>query len=387
MSEVGLNENIVIGERVFHIQTSTNIASGLIKAEVFESGRLLNTMYRKYEKRKENIGANTRVKKLVETFHKSIIKNINNIFNIAKTIRKENDVFSHLKIGILFYSLNLYSEAVEHLTIVCSLDEKCQLAHKYLIKIALKAKNVKQAQEFKNKLVIQKNKFADVFNVIGLVEYYSSKYIDSIKAFKKAIALNPNYLVAYVNLLMVFIKSYEKVDKSINTEEQEKKYSFLNKLFKKAEEALKNNYKENRYLEVKLDNISENLKKRDYKKMFDLLKKIHIKLFNEIDSYRILGYEIFLRVKYDLNQLSHYEISLYEENINKILKDHPEYSDLWNVLGLIYIVHTKNLFNISLENFDNALALNESYKSAMKNRKLVENDGKELITVLNSMLN
>ena len=128
------------------------------------------------------------------------------------------------------------------------------------------------------------------------------------------------------------------------------------------------------------------MKRQDYDKVLVLLKKLQTQFFNEVDNYRILGYEIYLKVKYDLINLSSDEINFYENNITQILKDHPEYADLWNVLGLIYIVHTKNLFNISLNNFSKALDINTSFKIAKKNKKLVENDGKELISVLNTML-
>ncbi len=386
MSEVGLNENISIGKRVFHIQTSTSINNGYIKAEIFEKGRLLSIMYKNFEKRGENVGPGNRIKNHVEDFHKNIINNISVVFSISKRIIGLKNKYAHLYIGIVFYFLNLINEAEEHLSYVISLDKSNQIAYKYLIKIALKENNIEQAVLYKDELRKLKKTFADIHNIIGLVEYYSGNLIEAIQCFKKATAQNENYFEAYVNLMIVFIKSYAKVESSISSEEHTRKFKFLSGLYQKMEKALEENHRKNRLMEINIKPIGEEIARKNYERALHYLKKIHFNFFKEVDNYRILGYEIYLRIKYDLENLSNEEIASYEEKLKKTLKNHPEYADLWNVLGLIYIVHTRNLFKVSLDNFDKALQLNNSFKIARKNKLLVQNDGKELNTALLRML-
>ncbi len=53
MSDIGYNDNVVVGDRTFHIQTATNKSKGVVRCEVFEKGRLITTREMKYERRKK----------------------------------------------------------------------------------------------------------------------------------------------------------------------------------------------------------------------------------------------------------------------------------------------------------------------------------------------
>lgn len=387
MSEVGLNENIVVENRKFHIQTSSDHINGLIKTEIFEQGRLLNTVYKHFEKRTEDRGPNVRIKKLVENFHQNIVNNISQIFIISKKVFESRDVFSHYKIGVLFFSLNLFDEAELHLNEVVRLDKNMYFAYRYLIKLALKKKQIKKAVLYKNELLSYNSvDFADLFNVIGIVTMFEGTTVSSIQYFKKALELNPDYLEAYINLLFAFLDSYLLLQNKLTKEEFEKKHQFLLSIFKKLKKAHQKNVHKNRFVFVNIDEIEQLLSIRDYELLKSILKRYQEKFFEEEENYRILGFEIYIRIKYALDQLTDEELDFYQQQLEIILKDHPEYYDLWNVLGLIYIVRTKKLFNESKEQLEKALQLNKNYKNAKKNLRLVENDGRELISVLNSLL-
>jgi tetratricopeptide (TPR) repeat protein len=388
MSEVGLNENIKVEGRTFHVQTSSDHLNGLIKAEIFESGRLLNVIYKKYERREGNQGPNERIRKLVENFHQNVVNNISQIFEISGKVFENNDVFGHYRIGVLFFSLNLFDEAEKHLNEVLKLDKNLYFAYRYLIKLALKQKKLKKAVLYKNELLnYPEIKFADLYNMLGLTTFFEGATVNSIQFFKKAIELNPNYLEAYMNLLYAFLESYLYIKDKISEKEFRRKHQFLMNIFKKLKKSYEYNLSQNRFHFLNIDEIEELLQMEDYELLRSALRRYQEKFFSEEENYRILGYEIYVRIKYALEKISQEELEFYQEQLEYILKDHPEYYDLWNVLGLIYVVRTKNLFSESTNLLEHALELNTDYTSARKNLRLVQNDGRELISVLNSMLN
>ena len=71
MSDVGLNQKITAGSRNFHIQTATLVNEGIIRAEVFEKGRVLFVETFQYERRNgtDDRGANGRMRRVVDQFH------------------------------------------------------------------------------------------------------------------------------------------------------------------------------------------------------------------------------------------------------------------------------------------------------------------------------
>lgn len=388
MSEVGLNENVSIGSRIFHLQTASVKNHGLIKTEIFEKGRLLHVVYKHFERRKgENEGPNQRIRKLVEDFHQNIVKNISQIFDISSRVFEMKDAMGHYRVGILFYSLNLYDEAEQHFNEVIKLNKKFYFVYRYLIKLSIKQKKLKKAVMYKNELLAYNEiRYADLFNVIGLVDLLEGNSINSIQFFKKAIEQNPTYLEALLNLFYAFLKSYLSIREKLKPEEFEKKHLFLTDLLKKIRKACQVNFQKKRFTFVNPEEMEDLLKMREFEQLVKLLEKYQERFFAEEENYRILGHEIYVRVKYSMEQLSEEEINFYQTQLESVLQDHPEYSDLWSVLGLIYLVRTRYLFVESENMIKKALQLNEKYENAGKNLRLVQNDGREIISLLNSIL-
>src|SRR4030067_1203051 len=60
------------------------------------------------------------------------------------------------------------------------------------------------ALQYLEKGAAEKSQFADVYNMLGLIYYNNSRFEDAIKAFKKAIEINPAYTEASLNLSVVY---------------------------------------------------------------------------------------------------------------------------------------------------------------------------------------
>lgn len=65
-------------------------------------------------------------------------------------------------------------------------------------------KNYDAAVQYLEQVIREKDTFADVYNMLGLIYYNNSRFEDAITAFKKALAINPMYIEASLNLSVVY---------------------------------------------------------------------------------------------------------------------------------------------------------------------------------------
>ena len=79
-------------------------------------------------------------------------------------------------------------------------------------------------------------------------------------------------------------------------------------------------------------------------------------------------------------------IKKFEERLTTAIEKNADFADLWNNLGIVHLIQCRNLFLQALNEFDRALEINPSFDKALKNKKLVENDGKEFLILLRAIL-
>lgn len=145
-------------------------------------------------------------------------------------------------------------------------------------------KEYHRAENYLRQVISRGVKYADVFNMLGVIEHIEGKFDSSINMFKKALKINPRYTEALLNLAVLY-------NDLGNYDEAKKLYSSLHAgrstKHKKIEPVLKG----------KLSNLHANIG----------------------DIYRSLGL---------------YEYAV--EEYNKALELNPEYVDIRTKLGIAY---------------------------------------------------
>ena len=86
---------------------------------------------------------------------------------------------------------------------------------------AFEERKYDQALQYLEKAAIEKNEYADIFNMLGLIYYYNERYSDAILSFERALAINPDYTEASLNLSVVY-NELGKFDKGKGAYEQAK---------------------------------------------------------------------------------------------------------------------------------------------------------------------
>lgn len=380
MTDIGLNQNVEIGARQFHIQTVTNVEEGYVRSEVFEKGKLLYVEVHNYERRKENRGAEVRLRRLVDQFHQSIIEALDSLFAISKLIFEEDQVGSHVKIGAVFLYMHIFDQAEAHFLRAIELDPDHYHSRIHLARCYLLQKRLNKAHETISDLLAKKPNYPDLYNLVGLILMEKKKYISAFQYFQQALKINPAYTEVYLNLAEALLRRINMIITNKNDDEVKRTLDFFKTILKKIEKV---GNIEDRELAGKLTSA---LSKSGIKRALTILHEYRDKYYVRRIPPEVIGYEFYLRLRYSDEEMSLDVINSYEEQIMFELKKNPEYPDLWNYIALIHLMQCRFFFLKGLENFREATRINPNFEKAKTNLRLVENDGREFLSLINAIV-
>lgn len=381
MSDIGYNDNISVEGRKFHIQTASSLQKGLARCEVFEEGRLITTQNIEFERRRSRNeeSMEQRIRKIVSDLHQETVAEIDLMFQIAEKVKKLRHAPSNIKLGLLFLHNNLVKDAIAQFETAYSIDpdsasalNNLGLAHIQIGQYAKAINYLKQALE-------KGNPYADIYHNLGLAYLNQKQHYKALLNMQEAIRINPKYMRVHYNLAIVYLES-------ILADQSDTKLPPPSIRLERAQFQLKKLAGEDipafNQIYTKLDDALQN---SEIEVAVQLLIQYRNKVFpNEVFS--LIGMDFYLKFMYGGKGLNRDIITRFEHRLQDALDSHPEYADLWNNLGVVHLIQCRNLFLQALSEFDKALEINPSFTKALKNKKLVENDGKEFLILLRAIL-
>ena len=381
MSEIGYNDNVNVNGRTFHVQTGSNISKGLARCEVFEGGKLITSQVLEFERRKaqDEESLEKRIRKTVSGLHQETIAEIDLMFQIAEKIKKLKHAPSNIKLGQIFLNNNLIKDAVEQFETALSMDPDSAAALNNLglayIKIGQNAKAIK----YFSKALEKGQPYADIYHNLGLAYLNEQKHYKALINFQESLRINPGYLKTHYNLIIVYLKS-------VLTDKSDKLLPPPSIRMERARQQLsKMAVAENNVFDTIYPSVVSALDHSELEKAIQILEKNRDNVF-PTDVLSLIGMDFYLKFMYGGKGLNNEMISRFEKQLYKAVDEHPEYADLWNNLGIVHLIQCRNLFLKALSEFDHALEINPAFGKARKNKKLVENDGKEFLILLRAIL-
>jgi tetratricopeptide (TPR) repeat protein len=381
MPDIGYNDNISVSGRKFHIQTSSNQNKGVARSEVFESGRLITTHAIEFERRKKirEDSFEHRIRDLVTFFHRDVIVEIELLFQIADKVKKLRHAPSNVKLGLLFLSNKLMSDALDQFETAVSIDPDSVAALNSMglayIQLGDNARAIQTLREALDKT----NHYADIYLNLGMAYLNEKQHFKALQNFQEALRINPQYLTAVYNLAIVYLDSIisDKGDSllpppSIRIDRAQQQ-------LKKLESAA------GKIFALIYPRVAKAISAADLTSAVQILTENREKVF-PTDVLSMIGIDFYLKFMYGGRGLNNELIRRFEYKLTKSIDEHPEYADLWNNLGIVHLIQCRNLFLQALSEFDKALELNPAFEKAQKNKKLVENDGKEFLILLRAIL-
>lgn len=381
LSDIGFNDNLEVAGRKFHFQTATQSNKGKIRTEIFENGRILSMAEIDFERRK-GARAQTvedRLRSVVESLHQEMIEEVELLFRISEKVNKLRHSPSNCKVGQLFLHHNLIDDAIRQFKIAIENDPKNAEAYSLLGQTYILVGDHVKAVEILSKGIQLDARFTDLHNNYGLALMLSGNYDQSLEEFKQSIKLNRNYLEAHYNLAMLYFKttSSRYSDKSIPPPSIR-----IQRALEHLSQIKEIRIKVFDTLFSKIEKLAE---KQEFDSIVKLLDDNRRKVFPG-DFSRLISNTFYLKFMYGGKGLDNDTIRRYEHRLNSALEENPDYADVWNNLGVIHLIQCRNLFLQALSEFNRALELNPGFEKAIKNKKLVENDGKEFLILLRAIL-
>lgn len=383
MSDIGYNDNVSVSNRTFHIQTASNIKKGSARCEVFEQGKLISTHNLEFERRRsfsEN-SLESRVREIVSMLHKETMDEIELMFQISDKVKKLKHAPSNIKLGLIFLQNNLIKDAIEQFELALSIDPDSGEALNKLGLAYIKLGQNNTAMTYFKTALDKGYNYADVYHNLGLALLNEKQHHKALSNFQEAIKINPKYSQAQYNLAVAYLESI-LLDKSENllpppSIRMERANQLLNKL--------KSNIESASGFEKINSKVAEALNDKDLNTAINILISNRDKVFPpEVDS--LIGMDFYLKFMYGGRKLNTELIQKFEDRLNSAIEKNNKYADLWNSLGIVHLIQCRNLFLQALSEFDKSLELNPSFDKALKNKKLVENDGKEFLILLRAIL-
>ncbi|MBN2425207.1 MAG: tetratricopeptide repeat protein [Calditrichaceae bacterium] len=381
MADIGYNDNVQVANRKFHIQTASNIGKGLARCEVFEAGQVISTHEIEFERRRisRNELMEQRVRDIVSDLHKDTIQEIEIMFQISQKIKKLKHAPSNVKLGMIFLHNNLIKDSIEQFEMAIQIDPKSTDAINGLAIANIKLNNNKKAIQLLSKALDLGSKFADIYHNLGLAYLNEKQYALALKNLQQALRINPNYLQAHYNLAIMYMESVliDRGDETLPPPSirLERAQQQLNKL-KQAE------IKAFTSIAGKVEKAVEN---QEIEKAAKILVESRDNIF-PVEILSLIGMDFYLKFMYGGKGLNREITQKFEKRLLEAVEENPDYADLWNNLGIVHLIQCRNLFLQALTEFDKALEINPSFEKALKNKKLVENDGKEFLILLRAIL-
>jgi tetratricopeptide (TPR) repeat protein len=381
MADIGFNDNLTVTGRKFHFQTASNTNSGEVQCEIFEEGRLLSKEVIEFERRKFDKvhSIENRLKEMVEELHQDMMSEIEIMFLIGEKIKKLKHSPSNTKMGILFQQHNLVDDAVEHFELAIQNDPDYIDGYINLGRTYSLARDFEKANAIFKQAMEKGKRYADLHNHFGYSLLSENQFPKALHQLQESLKINNDYAEAHYNLAILYFKStlFDQSDEklppaSIRLQRGVEQLNKLKKLKIKSFDQVE-------------EKIQKVLDKQDYENVVKILEENKNKLFYR-DSMSLIGTSFYLKFMYGGKGLDNEIIKKYEQKLTSALGHYPNYADIWNNLGIIHLIQCRNLFLKALEEFKKALEINPGFEKARKNKKLVENDGKEFLILLRAIL-
>lgn len=374
MQQLGLNNDVLVGGRRFHVQTAYSEATEKIVSHIFDNGRIVDKQEVALDTAAEGVALSRKLKAV----HQEMIAEMEMLYYVAEKVRQVKHPVSSNKLGLVFLSKDLLDDAVAQFRAAIAIDSDFIDAYKNLGIACLLKQEFAAAEEILRRAAQLAPKYADLYNYVGLSQLEQKKYDDALRALTTALELNPGYSEAHFNMVLLLLRTLAHgVDQSHLPPASVRAKRSVEHLTHAAAGIA--SYR-TPHLEKALALIDEGA----YAQALDTLQHIKKELRPEIDT--IFEHEFYLRFMYGGKGKDDVFIERYSESLRAAIRDCPQYADLHNSLGVAYLIQCRNLFLRALEEFRQALKINAGFRRAEKNLKLAENDGKGFLILLRAIL-
>jgi tetratricopeptide (TPR) repeat protein len=369
MQQLGFNNDVLVGGRRFHVQTTFSANNEMIISHIFDNGRVV-------ERREVGVSPevmNTALPKKLKAVHQEMIAEIELLYYIAEKVRQVRHPLSCLKLGLVLMSKNLLDDALAFFQLAVELDPDTPEVYSNLGNANLRRGDFANAESILRKGVQLAPRFADLHHYLGIACLEQRKFSQALEALQTALEINPNFTQAHFHTALALLSSLaEGGVAAMNAGKQAQEH------LTRASEGFP------AYRTPRLERALQLIDEGAYLPAAQELQSLRQEINAETDL--TFEHEFYLKFMYGGKGKDDEFIQEYTNRLRSAIHDYPDYADLHNSLGIAHLIQCRNLFLRALEEFRVSLRINPGYKRAEKNLKLSENDGKGFLILLRAIL-
>jgi tetratricopeptide (TPR) repeat protein len=370
MQQLGFNNDVLVGGRRFHVQTTYSANNEMIISHIFDNGRVV-------ERREVGVSAevmNAALPKKLKAVHQEMIAEIELLYYIAEKVRQVRHPLSCLKLGLVLMSKNLLDDALVFFQLAVELDPDSPEVYSNLGYANLRRGDFANAESILRKGVQLAPRFADLHHYLGIACLEQRKFSQALEAFRTALEINANFTQAHFHQAVALLSSLAEASGVLPMDAAKQAQEHLTRVAEGLPA-----YRTPR-LERALQLIDEGAYLPAAQELQSLRQEINT------DTDLTFEHEFYLKFMYGGKGKDDEFIQGYADRLRTAIRDYPDYADLHNSLGIAYLIQCRNLFLRALEEFRVSLRINPGFKRAEKNLKLSENDGKGFLILLRAIL-
>ena len=369
MENLGLNTDVAVGERIFNIQSSFSESSKCIVSQVFNEGTQVDTR----ELSAQDLSVDE-IQNRMNELHEELITEMEVLYYIYEKVKTVRHATSSNKLGLVFLKKNLFKEAKEQFKLAIDIDPSYAEVFVNLARTLLIEDLFDEAIEVLSSGERAGPNFADIQNYLGIAYLYRENFDLAVTHLENAIRLNQNYIGAYYHLGMAHLAQALSNNRSVNPEQEKKALQYLSTASERMVNRQFPNYQK----------VMNSVYSKAYREAVDTFFQSKPRDF--LEQVQNIENDFYLKFMYGGKGKDDTFISDYVDKLQEMIREHPDYADLRNSLGIANLIQCRNLFLKSLEEFRTALKINSQFHKADKNLKLAENDGKGFLILLRAIL-
>jgi tetratricopeptide (TPR) repeat protein len=274
-----------------------------------------------------------------------------------------------------FLKYGMAREAIATLREVLQLQADDPLVHTMLGQAYVRVKEYEQAHEQFQLALAARENYADLHFNLGVCEYHLLHCKPAVRAFSRAIKINPHYGEAYLYLgmtLLLNVKLGQEYELTISLAEQ------TQKIFQLASAILPV------LAGATFDQGLQLMQQEKFEDAFDVLAPMVADIAG--NKPEIVNYLFHILVLHELEKVRPEQVWQEIKRLEKLQQSFPQYPDIEYELGFAYAVLSLTVSNKSSWHFEQALVLNPAYQKALKGLKLMKNDQRGSRHLLRAML-
>ena len=371
MGEFVFNDVIRSKSGEYFLRTANSIYQHRVISSFFRNGTLLDSQHQDYD---QNITEEALLD-VTKNFHQEKKSEVRSLLELSEQLKNTKQPETKNLLGLAFMKKGMFHEAINEFEEAIALDRDQAITYNNLGKAYIAVDRLEESVDVLEKAILLSPEFADLHNNLGRAYLKKRQCKNAVGAFEKAIEINTYYPNAYYNLGMAYVlNAHTREDFNLSIDCYSKVMEYMEKAAK-----INPNYKNEHY-----DRAEEFLRKDEYEKAYAEFQKGYALIQPSTDMSFILDF--YLRVIHKGKLLKSSVIWKHIRKLEEMTKKFPNYADLYNHLGVAYVIMGKFLNNKAISLFNKAMEINPNFEKAKKNKRLAEYDHKGIQLLFDAIL-